>query len=271
MMHKRLYHFDQKRKLKDGTIKIYHNNNSQWKWVKTKRPQRKYEPRGSGMNMWSKRFGYMNLYTEAERKMLTCPSGYTFGQGMCALQRLWTAYKNSKTLANIDKMEKYARAIQDVQEDLGLKTTSFPHLGIYGDQLTLYDYSPNREDGTSRILVYADHSHLKEKQEMEEAKEKLEQDVSSLIMLEPDVEKGEELLTIADEIPQLKVKANLRPRVRHENRMHYTKKRDYEWVCEKCDETVPPNKNHICELKQHEKNVLTMTDDIPFLEKGYEY
>jgi len=34
-------------------------------------------------------------------------------------------------------MKKYAKAIQSVQKDLGIKTTSFPHIGIYGDELVL--------------------------------------------------------------------------------------------------------------------------------------
>jgi hypothetical protein len=33
-------------------------------------------------------------------------------------------------------MIKYAKAIQDVQKDMGIKTTSFPHLGLYGDILS---------------------------------------------------------------------------------------------------------------------------------------
>src|SRR5678815_4703702 len=96
-------------------------------------------PRGQA-TMWSKRFGYLDTYTYNERKLLKCPSGYTFGQGMHALRRLWFAYKSSKSEENIAKMKHYARAIQEVQEDMGLKTTSFPHLGIFGDVLVFRDH-----------------------------------------------------------------------------------------------------------------------------------
>ena len=55
-------------------------------------------------------------------------------------------------------MKKYARAIQEVQEDMGIKTTSFPHLGLYGDVLILNNKEKKR-------LVFEDHSALKPKQE----------------------------------------------------------------------------------------------------------
>ena len=177
---------------------------------------------------------------------------------MHALHRLWFAYKSSKSEANIEKMEHYARAIQEVQEDIGLKTTSFPHLGIYGDQLTLYDHS-TRE---IKVRSYVDHSELKAHLELEEEKKKLEK-IVPFIQLETVVEKekGEVLVTITDEIPHPP-----KYRIKHPNRMHYSKKRDYEWICEKCDEIVPPNKNHICERKEKVGHIITFSDEIPFRE-----
>jgi len=173
---------------------------------------------------------------------------------MYALYRLWTAYKISKSEANIDKMVHYARAIQEVQEDIGFKTTSFPHLGIYGDNLIFNDH---RSRGR-KIAVEVDHSHLKEKAQLEEEKKKLEENVSLPILLEPDEEKGEELITIADEIPK--------PpgyRKRHSNTMHYEKAKEEEWYCENCEEMVPLGKNHICDSR-----ILTLSDDIPFQDYG---
>jgi hypothetical protein len=38
----------------------------------------------------------------------------------------------------------------------GLRTTSFPQLGIYGDQLTLYDHSTRRKDRPAKVLFQAD-------------------------------------------------------------------------------------------------------------------
>jgi hypothetical protein len=142
----------------------------------------------------SKRFGYLDAYTYNERKLLICPSGYTFGQGMHALHRLWIAYKISKSEANIGKMKHYARAIQEVQEDMGLRNTSFPQLGIYGDQLTLYDHSTSRKDRPAKVLFQADLSELKKLQELEELEDQKQEIVKKLSeiapLIQPDMEKG---------------------------------------------------------------------------------
>jgi hypothetical protein len=203
-LQRRLYKFKKKHVRKDGTVTI--GPNRQWKWVKGETKQRKYRPRGQAKTLWSKRFGYLDTYTYNERKLLICPSGYTFGQGMHALHRLWFAYKSSKSEANIAKMEHYARAIQEVQEDMGLKTTSFPHLGIYGDVLVFRDYK------TGQYGEEIDHSELKEKQELEEEKEKFEE-IAPLIeqeieKAESEAEQEEEIVTIADKIPNLYLKQN---------------------------------------------------------------
>jgi hypothetical protein len=232
-----------------------------WKWVKYNTPKKKYRPRGTGMQMWSKRFGYLDSYTTAERRLLVCPSGYTFPQGMNKLNKVWWGYLRSRKENNIERMEHYARQIQDVQEDLGLKTTSFPHLGIYGDQLTLYDHSTSRKDSLPKVSFYTDHSELKQLQELEKQKEVLDkklQDITPLI--EADESKGEELITIIDKIPQ----PEYRYRVKNGNRMHYGKKTSEEWVCENCNETVPANKNHICKHNEEEENLLIIPDDLPF-------
>lgn len=254
-MLQRVYWTRHKEILKDGTIAIYKQRAV--RWVRSRRPQRKYRPRGEAKVLWSKRFGYLDVYTAKQvKEELICPSGYTFGQGMNKLSKLWFGYKKSKERNDINKMEHYARVIQETQEDMGLKTSSFPHLGIFGDVLVFYDQK------THESITQIDHSHLKEIQDMEKAKEKLKE-IAPLLLIEPDLEKGEELVTIADEVPQPEPK---RYRVRHGNRMHYGKKRDEEWVCENCDEIVPPGKNHICNIKEEEgSNVITMTDDIPFM------
>jgi hypothetical protein len=215
--------------------------NRQWKWVKGETKQRKYRPRGQA-TMWSKRFGYLDTYTYNERKLLICPSGYTFGQGMHALHRLWFAYKSSMSEANIGKMEHYARAIQEVQDDLGLKTSSFPHLGIFGDVLVFRDYK------TGEFGEEIDHSELKEKQELEEVKEKFVEE--TIPLLQPDIEKGETLLAITDEIPAPILEPEPEPepryRIKHDNRMHYKKKQKEEYDCRECGERVPAGKSHPC-------------------------
>lgn len=244
--------------MKDGRTVIY--KETQCKWVKYNSPQKKYSPRGTGMQMWSKRFGYLDSYTTAERRLLVCPSRYTFPQGMNKLNKVWWGYRRSRNENNIERMEHYARQIQDVQEDLGLKTTSFPHLGIYGDQITRYDHSTTRKDSPPKVLFCTDHSELKQLQELEEQKEERDKKLQEIApLIEADKSKGEELITISDKIPQPKY----RYRVKHGNRMHYGKKRSAEWVCENCDETVPANKSHICKHKE-EENLLIIADDIPF-------
>ena len=255
-MQRRLYKFKKKHVRKDGTVTI--GPNRQWKWVKGETKQRKYRPRGQ-TTMWSKRFGYLETYSYNERKLLICPSGYTFGQGMHALHRLWFAYKRSKSEANIAKMEHYARAIQEVQDDMGLKTTSFPNLGIFGDVFVFRDYK------TGQYGEEIDHSVLKEKQEFEEVREKfaeiaplIEQEIEKA---EGEGEQEEEIVTIADEIPQPLPETEYR--IRHENRMHFGNRRKEEWICEECGEIVPANKNHICEIKS---DVVTIADNIPFRE-----
>ena len=256
-MHQRVYYSNRKRFHKDGTPYISVQRFT--KWIKSKTIQRKYRPRGQAKVLWSKRFGYLDVYTRKEQNDLICPSGYTFGQGMNKLRKLWYCYMKSKARSDITKMEYYARIIQKTQDDLGLKTTSFPHLGIYGDVLMFLDH----KTGNPKIEI--DHSELKEKQDMEEAKEKFAE-IAPFIELQPDIEKGEELVTIEDEVPLPLPKPEPRYRVKHGNRMHYSKKRDEEWTCEKCDEIVPPGRNHICKLKEEEgSNVVTMTDDIPFM------
>ena len=204
-MQLRLYKFKKKHVRKDGTVTI--GPNRQWKWVKGETKQKKYRPRGQAKTLLSKRFGYLDAYTYNERRLLICPSGYTFGQGMHALHRLWIAYKISKSEANIGKMKHYARAIQEVQEDMGLRTTSFPQLGIYGDQLTLYDHSTSRKDRPAKVLFQADLSELKKLQELEELEDQKQEIVKKLSeiapLIQPDMEKGQELVIITDEIPQL--------------------------------------------------------------------
>lgn len=271
-MFRRLYIFKKKHVRKDGTVTI--GPNRQWKWIKRAVPYRK-QTRGKPKTMLSKRFGYLENYNRKEQQMLKCPSGYSVSQGMNALRKLWRAYFGELNAANVAGMQKRARAIQEVQEDMGLKTSSFPHLGIYGDNLIFYD-----KDG--KVKTEIDHSELKEKEEMEEAKERLHEAVERAeLSLEPDVndipvEQGGNLITIPDEIPppqinyddeegkeQERQQHEPRYRIKHSNRMRYGKKRDEEWTCELCGDIVPPKKSHICGYKE-EEDVITMTDDIPF-------
>ena len=293
----RLYKFKKKHVRKDGTVTI--GPNRQWKWVKGEMKQRKYRPRGQAKTLYSKRFGYVDTYTYNERKLLICPSGYTFGQGMHALHRLWFAFKISKSEENIDKMEHYARAIQEVQEDMGLKTTSFPHLCLYGDIFTLYERKNQK-------AVLEDHSELKNSQQLLEKKQELiilvdemnkikkEEEIEKEqvqeeeappapvpLLLTPTVE--QEIQILADEIPipapavelkplksklKLMLKQSKKRKVRHENRIRFTYA-EADGKCKKCGEEVVPHTleawdAHICKEENKELEIITLTDDIPF-------
>ena len=183
--------------------------------------------------LWSNRFGFLELYNRREQQDIKCPSGYSIGQCFNMMRKMWHGYHRAR-LDNegIEKMTKYAKAIQDVQKDLGIKTTSFPHLKLYGDQFIL-----NNKQGER--IVFEDHSALKAQQDRYDAwmarkakklqakalrpdKQKgeyiesfvdesfsekyVDEDMTPLIpdVLEPDEEAGEELITMTDDIPFLK-------------------------------------------------------------------
>ena len=199
---------------------------------------------------------------------------------------MWYGYHRARTRENsLEKMIKYAKAIQKVQEDMGIKTTSFPHLGIYGDVLILNDKNGNR-------AVFEDHSALKKKQEeyekwqAENAKkiqERLQKpnkekgeviesfvdDVSPYEMedneeaiselLEPDEEKGEEILTITDDIP-------------FQKKLQKPAKKKGESISTIADDVAPHEmiqaeiEDTVLELlePEEEEEILVITDDIPF-------
>jgi len=176
----------------DGTVSIYKVKNR--KWIKS---SRRYKPQKRGPekpSIYSKHFGLLDLYNRKEQQTLKCPSGYTIGQCFNILHKMWYAYHKSRDSdEDIEKMKKYAKAIQDVQEDLGIKTTSFPHLALYGDVLVLNNTEENS-------LVFTNHSALKKKQE---AYEKWQVENSKKIqeaLQKPDKEKGESILVIADDV-----------------------------------------------------------------------
>ena len=123
-------------KNKHGEIGFYQKRIK--KWIKSSQP---YKPRKRGMNklsIHSIRFGFLDLYNRKEQQELICPSGYSVSQCFNVLRKLWYAYRRAiGTDKDIDKMKKYTKAIQEVQKDMGIKTASFPHLGIFGDALIL--------------------------------------------------------------------------------------------------------------------------------------
>ena len=220
----------QKYTKKDGTVSVYLLKNK--KWIDSNKP---YKPQKIGLvkkSIWSNRFGFLDLYNRKEQQELKCPSGYSISQCFNIMRKMWWAYKNALQHQKLEKMEKYAKAIQGVQKDMGIKTASFPHLGLYGDVFILNNKKGER-------IVLEDHSALKAQQDRYDAwmarkakklqakalrpdKQKgeyiesfvdesfsekyVDEDMTPLIpdVLEPDEEAGEELITMTDDIPFLK-------------------------------------------------------------------
>ena len=212
----------------DGTVARYKSRCKKW----IKRGSKPYKPQKRGLekpSLYSTRFGLLELYNRKEQQQLICPSGYSLSQCFNVLSKVWHGYHRARLENDIVKMEKYAKVIQDVQKDMGIKTTSFPHLGIYGDVFILNNKKGER-------VVIEDHSALKKKQEeyekwqaqnskeiqehvqkanMEEGQEivtfpddvypskKVKPEEEEIVpnMLEPDEEAGEELITMTDDIP----------------------------------------------------------------------
>ena len=226
-------------KNKRGDIGVYRKKIK--KWIKSNKPY-KQQIRGEAKPVYSTRFGFLNLYNRKEQQELICPSGYSISQCYGALAKLWIGYHHAmNTERSIELMKQYAKKIQDVQKDMGIKTTSFPHLGIYGDQLIL-----NNKDG--QRVVYEDHSALKKKQEeyetwqVENAK-KIEEKLQK-----PDIEKGESILTFADYAGPAFIDDD------------YIDDDDYEDELKKVPDLLKPDEENAEEL-------VVMTDDIPFI--GY--
>ena len=177
-MYWKTYYCMQKYRWKDGSVHYYRKAYKKWvkynsSVIKKRRSHINREP----SVIFSKRFGYIDVYNRREQNYLMCPSGFSFTQGMGKLYKLWRGYIITKANENdIERARGFAKDIQKVQEDLGIKTTSFPHLGIYGDVFKLYEK-------VDKLGVEEDHSHLKESQKL--------------------LEKKQEIITLADEMNKI--------------------------------------------------------------------
>jgi hypothetical protein len=181
-------------------------------------------------SIYSTRFGFLDLYSGKEQKELICPSGYNIKQCFGVMQKLWHGYYKARRDENLESVKKYAKAIQGVQEDMGIKTTSFPHLGLYGDVLVLHNKNDER-------VVCEGHSEMKRQQQEYERKQAESAKKIQEKLQKPDVEKGEEIYQFPDDVSP------------HEME-------DYEETVP-LDEVLEPD-------EEKEEEVITMTDDIPF-------
>jgi hypothetical protein len=221
----------QKYTKRDGTVSIYDLKNKKWiNWNKPYKPQKRGLEKKS---LYSSRFGFLDLYNRKEQQDLVCPSGYTISQCFYVLPRLWYAYHKSRQEKNLERIKKYAGAIQKVQEDMGIKTTSFPHLGLYGDVFILNNKNDER-------VVFEDHSALKRQQEEYEKWEAEQAENAKKIqekLQKPDKEKGEEIESFADDVSP-----------------HEMEEAEEEEIV---PEMIEPD-------EEKEEEIVTMTDDIPF-------
>ncbi|MGB5090288.1 MAG: hypothetical protein WBN72_05015 [Nitrososphaeraceae archaeon] len=267
----------------DGTVSIYKVKNK--KWIKS---NARYKPqtRGSGKKViHSTRFGYLEQFNRKEQQGLLCPSGYSISQCFNVLRKLWNAYHISRSEKNIKRMIKYAKAIQDVQKDMGIKTTSFPDLLLYGDVFMLLEHKNQKAVTEDHSELLASQQLLEKKHEiitladeikiMKKEKEELELEEEPEppvpLLLTPTVE--QEIQVFADEIPipipvlkplktklKLELKQSKKNKVKHENT-----------ICIKCGEKLELEEKHECKKfkkkekeKEKELEVVIMTDDIPF-------
>ena len=199
----RIYSIKQKYTKKDGTVSIYKLKNRKWIYS-----NKRYKPQKRGLEkkpLYSSRFGFLELYNRKEQQGLICPSGYSISQCFNVMRKMWLCYRIALNGADGDrsfkKMKKYAKAIQDVQKDMGIKTTSFPHIGIFGDEFIL-----NNKNG-ERIVSRND-SALKKKQEEFEKRQAENSRKIQEVLQKPDREKGEFIVTFADDVYPYKVEDN---------------------------------------------------------------
>jgi hypothetical protein len=236
----RIYPMKQKYTKRDGTVRIYDLKNK--KWINCNKP---YKPQKRGLekkSLYSSRFGFLDLYNRKEQQDLKCPSGYSIGQCFNIMSKMWIGYHIAMSGADggtsFEKMKKYAKAIQDVQKDMGIRTTSFPHLGLYGDALVL-----NNKEG--QRVVFEDHSALKRQQEEYEKWEAEQAENAKKIqekLLKPDKEKGEGIESFADDVGQS---------------MMFLPEDEEEEAEPEVPEMLEPD-------EEKEEEIVTMTDDIPF-------
>lgn len=179
-------------KNKQGDIGVYKKKIK--KWIRTNKPYKRQKRGFEKKSIHSARFGFLDLYNRKEQSLLICPSGYSISQCFNVLRLMWYGYHKARSdEKSCEKMIKYAKAIQRVQDDMGLKTTSFPHLGVYGDALILNDKHGNRQ-------VCENHLGLKKKQEEYDKWQANNAKEIQKVLLRPDKTKGQSILSIADDV-----------------------------------------------------------------------
>jgi hypothetical protein len=115
-------------------------------------------------------------------------SGFFENQVWGALHKAWKGYTIAKNKGEDDKMELYARRIQELQHDLGLKISSFPNIGMSDTDFLSelaqkkddYNHSDenNQEQQISKEENYRGDSHFEKERFTDRYNENFEDDYS---------------------------------------------------------------------------------------------
>lgn len=191
----RIYTVNQKFvKNKHGDIGVYKKKIK--KWIKSNKPYKSQKRGLQKQSIYSKRFGFLDLFNRKEMQGLICPSGYSISQCFNVLRKMWYGYhKARRDEKDYEGMVKYAKAIQRVQEDMGIPTTSFPHLGLYGDVFILNN---NKGERVVFEIHYVEKQKQKEYEKWYESAKNAREIQKKL--LRPDKKKGEAIISIADDV-----------------------------------------------------------------------
>jgi hypothetical protein len=86
-------------------------------------------------------------------------SGYYENQVWGALEQAWKGYKIAKNKDEYDKMELYARRVQELQHDLGLEVSSFDNLDMSAISFLWETIRKEDDDANNEEQQVADEEH----------------------------------------------------------------------------------------------------------------
>src|SRR6185436_326963 len=249
----RIYTVNQKFvKNKHGEIGVYKKKIK--KWIKSNKPYKAQRRGLKRQQIYSKRFGFLHFYNRIEMQGLICPSGYSIGQCFNVLRKMWYGYhKARRDEKDYEGMVKYAKAIQSVQEDMGIATTSFPNLGMYGDVFILNN---NKGERAVFEIHYVEKQQQKEYEKWYADRVKDAREIQKKLQM-PDKKKGEEIITIADDVaPHQIFEADI-----EEIMPQMLKPGEGEEIL-----TIPDNlpfrKSYKCPIKKKGEEIITIADDV---------
>ena len=90
-------------------------------------------------------------------------SGFFENQVWGALHKAWKGYTITKNKGEDDKMELYARRIQELQHDLGLPISSIDDIGMSATGF-LWELVQNEDNDNQEQLVVAEENYLGDSQ-----------------------------------------------------------------------------------------------------------